>query len=381
MESIGLLAGGIAHDFNNLLTGIQGFANLIKIENTSPKGSPLDAQLDENLQPILTAAQRAAELVRRLLVFSRQQPIQSAEFDLCECIAEAGAIVSRTLDKKISVVITMHPDPLPIRGDQSLLQSAIMNLCVNSRDAMPRGGTLTIHCGHVASVKGLSNAPEGPEPSGYAEIAVIDTGIGMTPEVKQHLFEPFFTTKPPDKGTGLGLASVYGTIKGHHGLIEVVSEAGRGTTFTLYLPLVPAKTPESMPAPARAPGPRTHEHVMVVDDETMVRSFIRKVLSAEGHQVTVFADPAEALDALRNPHHPFTLAIIDMVMPGMNGMELIKAMRATNRTLPVLLISGYTGTGDTDTFLLDPLVRKLAKPFDSNGLLNAMAKMMPPGNS
>ena len=375
MESIGLLAGGIAHDFNNLLTGIQGFANLIKIENTSSRGSPKDAQLDENLRPILTAAQRAADLVKRLLVFSRQQPIQSAEFDLRECIAEAGAIVSRTLDKKISVVISMHPDPLPIRGDQSLLQSAIMNLCVNARDAMPRGGTLTMRCGHVASVKGLDSAPADGKAAGYAEITVIDTGVGMTPEVHQHLFEPFFTTKPPGKGTGLGLASVYGAIKGHHGLIEVISEAGRGTTFTLYLPLAPGKSPESKPAPARAPGPRTHERVVVVDDENMVRSFIQKVLSAEGHRVTAFADPADALDALRNPDHPFTMAIIDMVMPGMNGMELIKAMRATNRTLPVILISGYAGAGDTDAFILDPLVTKLAKPFDLNGLLNAMAKM------
>jgi PAS domain S-box-containing protein len=372
MESVGLMAGGIAHDFNNLLAGIMGYANLIKLDNTTPSGRPIDESLDGNVQPILTASQRAAELVQRLLVFSRRQPMRSTDFDVRDCLTEAGALLSHSMDKRIALKVSLHSEALSIHGDQSLLQSAVMNLCVNARDAMPGGGTLTIGCRHAPTAKGCDT----PAPAaGYAEITVTDTGTGMSPEAQQHLFEPFFTTKPPGKGTGLGLASVHGAIKAHEGHIDVTTSTGRGTTFLLYIPLAPRDTSTARLASQEARAPDGKEHVVVVDDEGIVRSSLVKLLISQGHQATPFADPTEALTALQKTDHGFTFAIVDMIMPGMNGMELIKAFRVTNPSLPVLLISGYTGSGNTDFILIDPLVKKLAKPFDPTDLFAAMSKL------
>jgi two-component system cell cycle sensor histidine kinase/response regulator CckA len=373
MESIGVLAGGIAHDFNNILTGILTAARMIESDVAS--SSPLEPEsCKKNAGIIATAATRAAELVKKLLVFSRHGHHESIPFDCNDGVREAIDLLSHTLDKKIEIVREFHDGPLVVRGEQSLLESAVINLAVNAQDAMPGGGVLTIRtASQFPDAIYFAAHPHLRTAKGFAAISISDTGRGIDESVKEHLFEPFFTTKETGKGTGLGLASVYGTVKTLGGCIDVESEKGRGTTFTLFLPLsdqkAPLETPQSSASPA-AGG----ETILIVDDEEIILKAEELALTRQGYTVRTFSDPASALDFYRDRHGGVACVIIDMVMPKMSGKQLFERLRAINPAAKVILTTGYAGDPDFNAFVKSSGALFVPKPFDATVMGRAIRK-------
>jgi PAS domain S-box-containing protein len=374
MESIGMLAGGVAHDFNNVLTAIIGYARLIEMSNRDGSYGTPNAELAEAADTIVAASERASELVRKLLVFSRRgEHLQAGVFGLAGVVDDVLALLRHSLDKRIEIVRECADAPLSVRGDRALLQSAVLNLCVNARDAMPEGGRLTVcvsPCGKLPS----QFKPLGSAPLGYARVSVSDTGVGMDEHVKQHLFEPFFTTKVAGKGTGLGLASVYGTVQNHGGHIDVRSGVGEGTEVTIYLPL--CEVARKLPATQSAePARRTGGTVVVVDDEEFVRHAIAMVLQTRGYKVQAFADGAEAIAYVQQDSGTVVCAVVDMMMPRMNGRECIKRLRAVRGRLPIVSISGYS-PAEGGSAGLPSDVRILPKPFAPDALLRLIDEIV-----
>ena len=357
MEAVGRLAGGIAHDFNNLLTAILGTTGLL-LEGL---GSDSTARLD--VQEIEKAAKRAAGLTRQLLVFSRQQVLETRVLDLNALVGNLEQLLRRLIGEHIQLQTTLATDLGPVRADPGQLEQAIVNLVVNARDAMPHGGRLTVETANAEFDRRYveSHAPTGP--GRYVLLAVSDTGVGMDATTQARLFEPFFTTKEPGKGTGLGLATVYGIVKQSGGYIWAYSELGRGTTFKIYLPRVaeaPALPESALGSAAAAGGSET---VLLVEDQEEVRTLARRVLEARGYTVLTAGSGEEALTiAARHPRR-IHLLLTDVVMPGMNGRELALRMAEARDDLKVLFVSGYTGEAIHHHGLLEPGVEFLQKPF------------------
>jgi two-component system cell cycle sensor histidine kinase/response regulator CckA len=324
MEAIGRLAGGVAHDFNNLLTIISGNVHLL---HDLPPGDPEYPQL---LDDIRDAAERAAALTRQLLTFSRKQPTRPVPLDLNEVVGGLASMLRRLIGERIAVHSRLAALPVRVRADRGQLEQVVMNLAVNAKDAMPDGGTLTIATEEEVGQGRL------------ARLTVTDTGCGMTDEVKRHLFEPFFTTKDVGKGTGLGLATVYGIVQQAGGSIDVDSAVGAGTTFTIRLPWCdsPARSSAivgvSLPA-ARAASRRS---VLLVEDEDRLRRLVRFTLEGQGYSVTEAAGGEAALRLL-TPDRAFDLLVTDLVMPGIDGRELATRVRALRPDVAVVFISGY----------------------------------------
>jgi len=335
MEAIGRLAGGVAHDFNNLLTAIIGYSDLVR-EQIASETTRRD--LDE----VRAAAMRAAELTRQLLAFSRKQVLTPAVLDLNLRVGGLQAMLQRLIGEHVKLQTSLSADLWRVKGDAGQVEQVIVNLAVNARDAMPHGGRLTIGT-HNQDVDAALARRLGAMPTGrYVVLTVTDTGSGMDAETKKHLFEPFFTTKDRGKGTGLGLASVYGIVKQSDGFIFVDSEPGQGTTFTIYLPQVeqaaePEPEHEAPPPPAKG-----HETVLLVEDEEAVRRLATQALQRQGYRVLAAADGDEALEHFRHADGPIELLLCDIVMPGMSGPDL--AIRLLNECpeLKVLFMSGYT---------------------------------------
>jgi|SRR5579883_481313 len=325
MEAIGRLAGGIAHDFNNLLTIISGNVHLMQ---HLPADDPeVPALIDD----IRDAADRAATLTRQLLTFSRKQPTRSEVIDLNEVVTGLGNMLRRLLGERIVVRIPLSPVPVRIRGDRGQIEQVIMNLAVNAKDAMPDGGTLTISTAEVN------------EGQRFVQLAIADTGMGMTDDVKRHLFEPFFTTKEVGKGTGLGLATVYGIVKQAGGTIEVDSTPGVGTAFFIRLPWceIAPKSSTFIPMTNLHPRPTsTSQSVLLVEDEDRVRKMVRFVLESQGFAV-VEAGGGEAAIRLLTPDRKIDLLVTDLVMPGIDGRELATRVRALRPMVGVVFTSGY----------------------------------------
>jgi two-component system cell cycle sensor histidine kinase/response regulator CckA len=375
MESIGVLAGGIAHDFNNILTGILTAARMI--ESDASSSSPMETgDCTKNAGLIVTAATRAAELVRQLLVFSRHGHHTSIPFDCNDAVREAMDLLVHTLNKKVAIVRDFHDGPLVVTGDQSLLESAIINLAVNAQDAMPAGGILTVRTdSQFPDAILLAAHPHLQNTKAFAAIIVNDTGKGLDESVKDHLFEPFFTTKEAGKGTGLGLASVYGTVKTLGGFIDVESEKGHGTTFTLYLPLCDRKViPET--APLSAPPAGNGETVLIVDDEEIILKAEELALARQGYTVRTYSDPASALDFYRDHHTGVACVVLDMVMPKMSGKSCIERLRAVNPAVKVILTTGYVDDPDFNAFVHNSDAQFVPKPFDANVMGRAIRKAM-----
>jgi two-component system cell cycle sensor histidine kinase/response regulator CckA len=377
MESIGVLAGGIAHDFNNILTGILTAARMIESDASSPSSMRAD-DCARNAGLIATAATRAAELVRKLLVFSRHGHHKSIPFDCNDAVREAIDLLAHTLNKKIEIVRDLNAGPLVVSGDKSLLESAIINLAVNAQDAMPAGGILTIRTAsqfpgaiHLAAHPHLQNT------KAFAAIIVGDTGKGLDESVKDHLFEPFFTTKETGKGTGLGLASVYGTVKTLGGCIDVESEKGNGTTFTLYLPLCDQKAVPETPL-LSTPLAGNGETILIVDDEEIILKAEELALARQGYTVKTFSDPAPALDFYRDHHAVIACVVLDMVMPKMSGKVCLERLRAVNPAVKVILTTGYVDDPDFNSFVNNSNALFVPKPFDANvmgrAIRNAIGK-------
>ena len=334
MESVGRLAAGLAHDFNNVLTIINGMAELAlgDIEPASP--------LREHLVGIQSASSRAVQLTRQLLAFSRKQVLHPTVVHLNLLVREAQTLLQRVLGDDVRVEVALTADLPPVRVDSGQFHQVILNLAVNSRDAMPHGGTFRIET-HVLTVDDAHDRLHPALARGrYAVLVISDTGIGMDDATRQRLFEPFFTTKEPGTGTGLGLATVHGIVKQSGGEIQVNTVLGRGTTFTIYLPVTDEVDRPS--AGATLAGSRGAECILVVDDDAGVRTLTRRLLERAGFKVMVAADGLQALDVVAAHGDQIDLVLTDVVMPGMSGRDLAEALWRKRPDTRVLFMSGYT---------------------------------------
>ncbi len=370
MEAVGRLAGGIAHDFNNLLTVIVSYCDLM-LEDLAA-GDPKRADLGE----IRKAADGAAALTRQLLAFSRQQVLEPRVMDLKATIASTEKLLVRLIGEDIRLTTSLAPDLGAVRADPGQLGQIIINLAVNARDAMPAGGRLTIEAANVemdeAYVRG--HAPAGP--GRYVMLALSDTGIGMDEQTQARIFEPFFTTKGVGKGTGLGLATVYGIVKQSGGFIWVYSEPGRGTTFKVYLPRVDEPA-EAAAAPAVQAEPRRGaETVLVVEDAASVRVVTRQVLERYGYTVLEAPDGETALHLAAKHPGPIHLLLTDVVMPGLSGRQLVEQLARLRPDMKALYTSGYAANAIAHHGILESGIAYLAKPFTPETLARRVREVL-----
>jgi PAS domain S-box-containing protein len=358
MEAVGRLAGGVAHDFNNLLNVIIGYSELMLERRNSGEF------LERGAREIRKAADRAAGLTRQLLAFSRQQVLEPKVLDLNEIIAEMRDLLLRMLGEDVQLAVTPAEGLGRVRADPGQIGQVIMNLAANSRDAMPQGGRFLIETANVVVDEAFSAAHANMPPGPYVLLSVTDTGSGMTPEVRTHIFEPFFTTKEKGKGTGLGLATVYGIVKQSGGYIWVYSEPEQGATFKVYLPRVDALPERLQPATAvPAANCRGSETLLVVEDEEGVRVLVRDYLRMNGYTVLEAGDGEEALRLAGEHSGAISLMITDVIMPGMNGRELAERMALLRPNMKVLYISGYAETAVYRKGVLEQGAPFLQKPF------------------
>jgi two-component system cell cycle sensor histidine kinase/response regulator CckA len=362
MEAIGMLAGGVAHDFNNMLTAILGYSELLS-EQIGP-----DKPIGRDLREITAAAQRAAALTRQLLAFSRQQVLAVAPLDITTVVRNVEGMLRRLLGEKIIITTALDDDLDPVMADLTQLEQVLVNLSVNARDAMPEGGVLTLAARNINLDAGFAAAHPGANAGSYVSLSVTDTGAGISPETQERIFEPFFTTKERGRGTGLGLAAVHGIVTRLSGHIDVDSEPGRGSTFTIYLPRTeqPAQPPM---APAPAMSPAGTETILLVEDESGVRTFVKTVLQRFGYQI-IEADTAEvALTLIAALDMPIHMLLTDIVLPGMDGRELAVRVRRDRPHVRVLFMSGYASAVSASEGLTEPGMQLLEKPFTAHTLL------------
>jgi hypothetical protein len=370
MEAVGRLAGGVAHDFNNMLTVIAGYNQMI-LDQLSPL-DPMRVYVEE----VLKAADRAAALTNQLLAFSRRQIVQPRVFDVNSVLSNTEKMLRRLIGEDVDLALKLNPDAGNIKADPGRLEQAIFNLATNARDAMPRGGRITIETEPVTLDDLYAKAHLGVQPGEYVMIAVSDNGHGMDVETRRRIFEPFFTTKERGKGTGLGLAMVYGIVKQAGGDIWVYSEVGKGATFKLYFPAVsePASAPAGGGVSAtREPG---HETILLVEDDQGVRDLTAKMLKMLGYTVLTAGSAAEALALAKSHEGPIELLLTDVVMPGMGGPRLAVELRRWRPEIMVIYVSGYTETTVSDRGVLDAGVEFLAKPFSREALARKLRESL-----
>jgi PAS domain S-box-containing protein len=369
MEAVGRLAGGIAHDFNNLLTAINGYSDLLiqQMEETDPKR--------QEVEEIRKAGDRAASLTRQLLAFSRRQILQPKVVDLNVVVSHLEKMLRRLIGEDVNLLISLRQDLWPVMADPGQIEHVIMNLAVNSRDAMPGGGTLAIETANVELSEAIPLGAIEVPPGSYVALGVSDTGCGMDKATKSHLFEPFFTTKEKGKGTGLGLAMVYGIVKQSGGYILVDSEVGKGTAFKIYLPREREASLEALEILPAVP-PMGGETVLVVEDQGEVRNLVEEILCMQGYTVLKASDGDEALRLGRTVKKPIDLLLTDVVMPGMSGRELAERMQEISPGMKVLFMSGYAEEG---TFPPGKMRREsvfLQKPFSAGTLAHKVREVL-----
>lgn len=366
MEAVGRLAGGIAHDFNNLLMVIQGHAELLT-DRLKPGES-----LRRNAEQIQEASQRATSLTRQLLAFSRKQMLAPVVLSVHTVVSDMIKILRRLIGEDIELASVNAPDLWRVKADRSQIEQVIMNLAVNARDAMPRGGKLTIETTNVEFDNSYSRAPMVLTPGRYVMLAVTDNGCGMDPDTQAHIFEPFYTTKEKGKGTGLGLATVYGIVKQSGGYVWVYSEAGRGTTFKIYLPSVEEDVTPIESRPAATALPRGTETVLLVEDEEGVRELTKEYLEICGYKVLVAEDGHAAVAIVSKHSGPIDLMMTDIVMPGISGSELAQKITALRPEIRVVYMSGYTDQAIIRHGILSSDVLLLQKPFTMSTLAHKL---------
>ncbi|HEY3789107.1 MAG TPA: PAS domain S-box protein, partial [Urbifossiella sp.] len=365
MEAVGRLAGGIAHDFNNLLTVVLGNLELVR-------GGIDPADADELLASAESAAKQGANLTRQMLGFARRQPLQSIVIDLNAVVTEEISLLRHSIDLQIAIEFKPGTNLHPAFADPVQIQQVLMNLCLNARDAMPNGGTITIVTEN-ADIPPAANV-DGSTAKGYVRVSVADTGVGMTEEVRAKVFEPFFTTKDVGRGTGLGLAVVYGVARAHGGWVECHSTPGRGSRFDVYLPYAQGGEAAAVPETA-SPSEGRGESILLADDEPSLRALAQAGLARHGFQFQIVEDGAEAVEAFRKAPTSFSLVVLDLMMPVMTGSQAFEAIREIDPNVLVLFASGYSA----EERLPDPLppgTAFLPKPYTPSQLTAAIRHLL-----
>ncbi len=368
LHAIGQLAGGVAHDFNNQLTAILGNAAALE------EGLADRPELREAAGAIRQSATRSANLTRQLLAFARRGQVQQARVDVHQVVGEVLRLLQHSIDKRIVLVTDLAACPASTIGDPAQLHHALLNLALNSRDAMPSGGTLRFST-RVVDLEAGRRARVLVEPAAgpLLEVAVSDSGVGMDRETLARLFEPFFTTKPVGQGTGLGLSAVYGTVRSHRGGLDVESQPGRGTTVTLWLPLAADEAGAEGHGPAADPA-GTRARILVVDDERLVRDTLRRMLAHAGHEVLTASLGEEGVAIFRERWRDLDLVILDMVMPDLKGPDVYARLRAIDPEVRVVLSSGYSAEGEAQAVLDQGQATFLQKPFTLQAVCAAVAE-------
>ena len=357
MEAVGMLAGGIAHDFNNLLTIINGYSQMVL-------GSlPEQDENRTSVEQIMKAGERAAELTHQLLTFSRRQVVRPKALDLNNVVASTAVMLRRLIGEHIELRIVAGPDLARIHADPGQLQQVILNLAVNSRDAMPNGGTLILETQNVELGEPYVSATGTLQPGHYVMLAVTDTGTGMDEETRSHLFEPFFTTKEQGQGTGLGLSTVYGIVKQSNAETVVYSEPGHGTCIKIYFPVVAEAPVEDVAVGLESRALSGTETILLVEDEEAVRKLVRRTLEKQGYELLVAGSGAEALQIVNGHPGRIHMVITDVVMPQMGGRQLAECLKDLRPEIRILFVSGYTESAVLHSGNLAPGVTFLQKPF------------------
>ncbi len=372
MEAVGQLTGGLAHDFNNMLTGIMGGLDLAKRRMAQGRVEEAANFMDT----ATTAAERAAALTHRLLAFSRRQTLDPQSVDINTLISSVEDMLVRTLGEQVALALALGPDLWATRTDANQLESAILNLAINARDAMPNGGQLTIETSNLTLDLAQQVGPEGIAAGDYVLVSVSDTGMGMSPDVLAKVFDPFFTTKPIGQGTGLGLSMVYGFVHQSGGHVGIYSQPGIGTTVKLYLPRQRGEVASEAERPFDGPAPRgSGERVLLVEDDPQVRMLVRTVLEELGYKAMEAVDGQAALPILESDAR-INLLVTDVGLPGMNGRQLADIARERRPGLPVLFITGYAANAAERASFLAPGMRMISKPFPMEGLARTVREIL-----
>jgi PAS domain S-box-containing protein len=369
MQAIGQLAGGIAHDFNNQLSGIMGFTDIL-LRKTD------DEKVISHLENVMKCAERSATLTAQLLAFSRKGKYLAVHVNISEIADEVISLLQHSIDKKITILKNFNTDNSSVLGDPNQLQNAILNLAINSRDAMPGGGTLILKAESIAlDQEFCNNHINNINPGNFLKLCISDTGTGIDEETMEHIFEPFYTTKEEGKGTGMGLASVYGTILSHNGFIEVNSTVGKGTDFDIYLPLTDYKEDYDKPIQIDAISPGTG-NILVVDDEEIVRELASDMLEHIGYNVHSCSCGTEALEHFKENWQDIDLVILDLVMPDLSGEEVFAEIRSINPNIKVILSSGYTADEISQSITAEGLTEFISKPFKVSDLSEKVNRIL-----
>jgi signal transduction histidine kinase/CheY-like chemotaxis protein len=371
MQAVGQLAAGIAHDYNNQLAAILGYADMLR--ERVDEGTDLARYADK----ILLSTRHAAELTNQLLAFARKGKYRAVPVDLHGLIADVAALLGRTIDRRITITRCLEAPRAMTRGDPSQIRNALMNLGLNARDAMPDGGELLFATAIAELDESYCRAHAHPLSAGrYVRVTVTDTGRGMDEETKRRMFEPFFTTKEPGKGTGMGLASVYGTVQNHGGTIEVETAVGRGTMVALLLPLVTEERPAPGSSAEASEPARPDAHILLVDDEQLVAEAATEMLERSGYRVSVCANGREAVAFYEQHPSSIDLVVLDMVMPEMDGAEAFGALRELDAGVRVLLSSGYSLEDRARQLLEQGAAGFIQKPYRRRQLCGTVAELL-----
>jgi len=370
LESIGRLAGGVAHDFNNILTVILSCAEQLEADVQAKRASI------EDVREIRAAADRARDLTRQLLAFARRQVIAPVALDLNALLRESQRLLARVLGEDVDLSVELSPGLWPVRCDPAQIQQVVLNLVVNARDAMPRGGKLTIETANVVLEEEYARDRADVVAGPHVMLAVSDSGEGMTEEARAHVFEPFFTTKPAGQGTGLGLATVYGIVSQSGGHVWVYSERGRGTTFKIYLPRTGERPAARRDTPRPSGSARGTETVLVVEDDPRVREVTVRALRGAGYRVLEAGSGRAALEAAATAAPPPRLVVTDVVMPDMSGREVAETLQRRLPGLRFLYVSGYTQDTIVHHGVLDSGIEFLSKPFTPSALLSRVRELL-----
>jgi two-component system cell cycle sensor histidine kinase/response regulator CckA len=370
MEAVGRLAGGIAHDFNNLLTVISGNCelSLLKLKEGDP--------LKENIEEIKAAGDRATYLTWKLLAFSRRQILDTKVLDLNAVIRDLDKMLRRVIGEDVELVTLLSDSLGTVKTDPGWMEQVIINLAVNARDAMPSGGKLIVETTNVELDEYYAHGHGAVKPGRYVMLSVRDTGIGMSPEVREHLFEPFFTTKEKSKGTGLGLSTVYGIVMQSGGNICVYSEPGLGTTFKIYLPRLDEPLEEVGEKMPREELPHGSETILVVEDQEDLRRLAVHVLKRQGYRVLETSCGEDALELSKERKEPIHMVLTDVVMPGMSGRQLVDQLLPLHPKMKVLYMSGYTENEIVHDGVLEEGTNYIQKPFTLDGLTRQVREIL-----